>query len=278
MNVILELGCNHNGSLATAKRMIDDAVKLGVKGVKLQKRDVESMSEDVKRIPRNSSNSFGSTYYEHRKFLEFNIDKIMDLKHFAEARGLIFAVSVFDLVSMQDIMDVCKVQYVKLPSQFFLNPEMNREMISIANKDLDISIWHSTGMHTAYQIESCPFIDEFNVTFYCRSMYPFPETQADIGSALRLFNFLAYNERKGYSSHDKDGKIIPTFVLMGAQWIERHYTLNKNMKGSDHGTVSSDFKEMKNILRSIDRIQECLYANTLSDEEKRVRDIYIKQS
>lgn len=282
MRVILELGCNHNGSLATAKRMIDDAVRLGVYGVKIQKRDIDSLPDELKNKPRDPKTSFGSTYYEHRKALEFNEQQVMQLRQYAEERGLILAVSVFDKKSMSQMID-CSVRYVKLPSQFYSDVSLNdalleyRAHFSSPMCDSFMRTSVSTGMHTTDEVLSSEYLGLHDVTYYCRSIYPF-ETfeQADIGSAIAIYAQLD-KEQCGYSSHDKDGFAIPEFVRIGAQWIERHYTLDKNMKGSDHGTVSSDFTEMRMILRKIDDALEMRYAHKLCGEEMKVREVYMSK-
>ena len=87
---ILEFGCNHNGKITNAKKMIDEAKKLNVWAVKFQKRDIELIPDEIKKIKRNDKNSFGKNYYEHRKALELDIEKLKDLKKYAEDKGLEF--------------------------------------------------------------------------------------------------------------------------------------------------------------------------------------------
>lgn len=273
MNIILELGCNHNGSIATAKRMIDDAERLKVRGVKLQKRDIDSFPLDVGALPRDLKTSFGTTYREHRKFLEFNEKQISELKNYAGDRGLLFVMSVFDIPSMDSMVQI-GVGSIKLPSQFLCNDAMNRALAKHV-QCAPIRTMHSTGMHTTKEVLSCAWLYSFDVTFYCRSIYPHDKEQSDVASAIAIYNKIWCRSHCGYSSHDLNGGAIPYFILAGANWIERHYTLDKNMKGSDHGTVSSDYDEMKLILHNIDEISECMYANKLCDEEKRIRDMYI---
>lgn len=252
--VILEMGCNHQGDMAIAKRMIDEAKKLNVYGVKFQKRCVDLIPEEKKIIRRSMSNSFGENYYEHRKVLEFSPEQIEELKKHAEVQGLFFAVSVFDAVSAKEMISI-GVKGIKLPSQLYSDNKLNQYLLTM-KKLKKLFLMHSTGMHTVNEIINHDSFDQFDVTFYCRSIYPFSEMEkADLGSAMEMFSMLD-NSQCGYSSHDKDGKLIPWFILIGAQWIERHYTLDKEMKGSDHKTVSSDYAEMKRILFDIEETEE----------------------
>src|SRR3989304_362753 len=79
--LILELGCNHQGDIDIAQKMIDATAELGAWAVKFQKRDIESFSEGLKLLPRKPENSFGPNYYEHRKALELTIDQIARLRN-----------------------------------------------------------------------------------------------------------------------------------------------------------------------------------------------------
>lgn len=276
--VMLELGCNHQGSVDLARRMIDDAQRLGVFGVKFQKRYPDSIPEETKRLPRNPKDSFGDTYYTHRKALEFDVDQVAALKRHAEYRGLAFAESVFDPHSLKDVLDV-GVRYVKLPSQFFGCEILSGQLVSWRDLRHDLFIMQSTGMHTTREVVTSPWLKSFDVTLYCRSIYPHDVAQADLGSARTIFGALGDPDRCGYSSHDRDGTLIPWLVVMGASWVERHYTLDKAMKGSDHHTVSSDFAEMRGILDRIEEVEgmlECRNVDSLVDVQERAnREFYM---
>ena len=102
--IILEMGCNHNGSIEIAKELIDQAAKLKVWGVKFQKRDIESMPKHLREMKRGGYNDFGNTYEEHRKFLEFTVGVIKVLKEYVENKGLRFVVSVFDSISLKQMI------------------------------------------------------------------------------------------------------------------------------------------------------------------------------
>ena len=274
--IILELGCNHNGSIDLSKKIIDDAVKLGVWGVKFQKRNPESMSQGEKLIPRDIKNSFGANYYEHRKALEFSVDQIESLVNYAKAQGLAVGVSVFDMVSA-DQMAQLDIDFIKLPSQFYSHYALNRLLMDLGSIS-KINIFVSTGMHTLNEVIKWQYFNQANVTFYCRSIYPCQMDELDFRTMQELKAYLE-DGCLGYSSHDVNGKAIGKAVLLGAQYIERHYTLDKNMKGSDHGTVSSDFAEMQQIINDIEQAEELLYAsnnleNLSSEKEKHVRMIY----
>lgn len=276
--VMLELGCNHQGDLDIARRLIDEAARLGVFGVKLQKRSPEEIPPEMRDTPRKPENSFGETYYEHRRALEFTVDEVAKLKEHAEAQGLAFAESVFDHPSLKQMLEL-GVKYIKLPSQFLNDPALNFELMLHRSNVSSLVAMHSTGMHTTWEVLENRWLRDYDVTFYCRSIYPHGVDQIDLGSARMIYGAIGDPGRCGYSSHDKDGLQIPWFIILGASWVERHFTLDKAMKGSDHHTVSSNPAEMRRILTSIEETEamlECKNLNALvSKEEIAARQFYM---
>lgn len=276
--IILELGCNHQGDMTIAKKMIENAKELGVYGVKIQKRNLDILPEHIKNMPRKIENSFGETYYEHRKALEFSVEQIIELKEYAENMGLVFGASVFDITSANEMIYHAHIKWIKLPSQFFDDYMMVNTLFS-AKLVKKLTIIRSTGMIPMKNVLFDKYLKDFDTTMYCRSIYPFDEKEADIGSARLLFRSLP-EYACGYSSHDKDGKLIPIFILLGAKVIERHYTLDKTMKGTDHSTVSSDFKDMQEIINDIKDMEEKLeYKNldSLCSEKEEKNRIFYKE-
>jgi len=278
--IILEFGANHQGNIYNAIKMIDEAAKLGVWGIKFQKRDCDLIPKEIGNTPRKPENSFGSTYYEHRKALEFSVDQIASLKEYAEKAGLKTVVTVFDLISMDQMIRL-GFEYIKLPSQFYSNYAMNLQLFDLKIPMSDVhpyfKIIVSTGMHTLRELDMWPWFDKSDITMYCRSIYPCGLNDIDFKMALNLKEKLKQS-RFGYSSHDKQGCAIPYMILLGAEYVERHYTLNKEWKGSDHGTVSSDFHEMQGIIVDIKEIESRLAVDNsielASEAEKKVRLTY----
>ncbi len=276
---MLELGCNHQGDFDIARRMIDDAAQLDVYGVKLQVRDVELIPPDARDKKRDPATSFGDTYYTHRRALEFNDKQLTKLKEHAEIRSLTFAVSVFDLNSLKRAVEDLSIRHVKLPSQMYSNDAMC-ERLSSYRLSRGVFTMRSTGMHTTREVLAIIDKYEFDVTMYCRSIYPCTMLESDFGSARAILAHLAAPQR-GYSSHDKNGEAIPWMILLGATMVERHYTLDKNMKGSDHHTVSSDFEDMKRVLEQVEQVEELLECKNMgslaSPVERANREFYMKE-
>lgn len=274
--IILELGCNHQGDLSIATDMICKASELGVWGIKLQKRDVELIPENVKIIKRDLSNSFGKTYYEHRKALEFSKEEMSALKDLTETCGLEFVCSAFDINSLIDIVEIgCK--HIKLPSQLYSDKYLQQELIAVKDK-FGSKIFVSTGMHNAEEIIHNEWLEHADVIFHCISVYPCNISDINIVfiQALREISTGHGKFSTGYSSHDHQGGGIPYAIAAGAEYIERHFTLDKNMKGSDHSTVSSDVKEMSKIMQDVIKIETVLgdEKRECSEREKQIRKIY----
>lgn len=274
--IILEFGCNHQGQISLAERMIDDANRLGVWGVKFQKRDLKSFPEELKNKPRDLKNSFGKTYYEHRRVLEFTAAQIGYLKNYAEQNNLCFICSAFDLASLKELATL-NIDYIKLPSQLYSDNKLQSEIIKLKER-LKFKIFVSTGMHNAKEIVENSWLNYADLIFHCISSYPchLKEMNLLFIQCLKELS-IRFNQFKiGYSSHDFNGYGIKYAVLSGAEYIERHYTLDKKMKGSDHSTVSSDFEEMQEIISNIEEAEKMLGDNKreCGPGELRVRKIY----
>jgi len=265
--IILEIGCNHQGSMNLAKQMMNEAFYMGVWAVKFQKRDMDSIPGNIGALPRDMSNSFGETYYEHRAALEFTIDEIRELKSYAENLDLVFICSVFDPNSLIQLIEA-GVKHIKYPSQFF----SNAHMINMAYEfGKNIKYYLSTGMHSGDEIKNSPWLKlatwiDIRCIMHCISVYPCSLDETN----LSMIHEIGKYGPPGYSSHDKDGKAIPWAVVAGAKYIERHFTLDKTMKGSDHGTVSSDPADIRNIIQSIEYVEQMMGdgKRPLSPEEK----------
>lgn len=271
--IILEVGYNHNGSFKKAKEYIDEAVKLNVWGVKFQKWEIEEFPDKIKNLTRQSYNSFGKNYYEHRKFLEFNISQIIELKEYAESKGLNFICSGKDFTSIKKLCDA-NINYIKLPSQRYKDNDIFKYLYKKQAEGFMILV--STGMMYGKEVLRSRWIDCADVLFHCVSLYPAPIDKLYFEFMRKLF-YVRQKEGKacGFSSHEIGGVGIPYSVAIGADYIERHFTLNKEEKGSDH-KISSDPKEIKKLVKEIKKV-ELMLGNgdrDLSIEECRLREYY----
>jgi len=260
--IILEIGYNHNGSIDLAQRMIEDASKLRVWGVKFQKWNFEGFPDDIKALPREHRNSFGSTYYDHRKALEFSIEELDRLRRFALSCGLEFVCSGKDATSIKELVAM-GCQNIKVPAQRF----SDKEIFDLL-KDSDARVMVSTGMHADYEIQFSPWWGVADVVMHCISLYPAPLDSC----CLSYMRKVAFN---GYSSHETEGRAIKYAVMLGANWIERHFTFDKAAKGSDHA-ISSDYEEIERIKNEIEEAEEIRGQDVriVTAEEKKAYEFY----
>ena len=141
---IAEIGINHNGSFDLAKEMIEVAAKTGVDAVKLQKRTIDEMyTKDFLDQPYNKHYSFGKTYGDHKRFLEFSNEQFIELKHFANNHKVDFIVSGFDFTSFDFIEKKLDVPIHKIASPFVTHYPLLKKVASYGRP-----IILSTGLHS----------------------------------------------------------------------------------------------------------------------------------
>ena len=261
--IIAELCYNHQGDMDIAKKMIDECADLGLWAVKLQKWDIDSFPPEIKNKKRSDKNAFGKTYIEHRRALEFHVKQLIELKDYAESKGLVFICSGKDFESVKQIV-FAGIKHIKLPSQRYFDNKIYNFLM--ANK-ADIKIYVSTGMNTEHENLKSKWTRHADVVFHCVSLYPVKDENADLG-IIRKYDF--YN---GYSCHEKTGRGIKYAVAMGVEYIERHYTFDKKAKGSDH-LLSSDKTEMQRIIKEVNEAEMMTGPRRMTRDEELNRNYY----
>ncbi|GIY42931.1 sialic acid synthase [Caerostris darwini] len=171
--IVAEIGQNHQGDISIARRLIDLAANSQVDCVKFQKSCLpKRFTKEVLNQPYTSENSWGSTYGEHRNFLEFSKEDFLNLKLYAENRGLFFAATGMDEVSV-DFLNSINVPLFKVGSADATNLPLLKH-IARFQKPLFIS----TGMSTEYEVQKMyEMISKENnciALLQCTSCYPTP--------------------------------------------------------------------------------------------------------
>lgn len=269
--IIAEIGINHNGDMDIARKLIDAAVGAGADAVKFQKRTTtEILTREGREKAYTSPHAYAPTYGAHRDKLELTIEQHAELKKYSEEKGVQFFASVWDHVSADD-MEKLGVDAYKIPSADLTNIPL-LEYVAKKNKPILIS----TGMNTEEEIHDAvhailPFNNRI-ILFHCLSLYPAPEDKLDMrymDTLAREYAPLPY----GYSGHESDQ--LPTIVASsrGAQIIERHFTLDKTMKGSDHA-ASLTPAEFGDLVKNIRRVESILGSDQkkMYDELKPLRE------
>lgn len=237
--IIAEIGCNHKGDMSIAREMIVTAATYcKVDVVKFQKRcNKELLTVEEYNAPHpNPWNSYGDTYGKHREFLEFSLDQHRQLKEWCEEYGIEYSTSVWDVTSAKEITSL-QPKLIKIPSACNLNKPMLQYLCDNFGGEIHVSF----GMTTKVEEEQIVTFFEQNgrakdvVLYNCTSGYPVPFEDICLLELTRMRE--AYSNRVksiGFSGHHLGIAVDSAAVALGAEWIERHYTLDRTWKGTDH--------------------------------------------
>ena len=225
VKIIAEIGINHNGDINIAKELIMAAKVAKCDYAKIQKRTPDLC------VPEHQKNKMRKTpwgeikYIDYKKRIEFNMKQIKELKEFSDSIGITFFASVWDIPSVDDMADVCKIG--KIPSALITD----LELCKYAREKFDTLIV-STGMSTEKEIEACIAVCNPDVVMHTNSTYPCPPEDLNLRYIQHLKKKYP-NKEIGYSGHEYCLPTTYAAVALGATWVERHITLDRNMWGSD---------------------------------------------
>jgi N-acetylneuraminate synthase len=236
--VIAEIGCNHKGEMEIAKQLLKVAADSGVEVAKFQKRNNRELltQEQYNKPHPNPINSYGDTYGLHREFLEFNINQHKELKDYAESLGLIYSSSVWDTTSAKEIVGLNPV-LIKAPSAC----NNHFEMLAILRDEYKGEVHISFGMTTKQEEEEIvAFFEKTNqanrlILYACTSGYPVPFEDICLLEVVRIKEkFQDSVKAIGFSGHHLGIAVDVAAYALGATWVERHFTLDRTWKGTDH--------------------------------------------
>lgn len=260
--VIAEIGCNHKGDMEIAKELIKIAtIFCNVDAVKFQKRNnKELLTEEQYNAPHpNSNNSYGSTYGAHREFLEFDVQQHAELKNYCESIGITYSSSVWDTTSAKEIASLSP-DFIKIPSACNNNFEMLGWLCANYKGEIHIS----TGMTTKEETEALVnfFIDKDRnkdlVLYNCTSGYPVPFDDVcllDINLLKQKFEDKV--KHIGFSGHHLGIAVDVAAYTLGANIIERHYTIDRTWKGTDHA-ASLEPMGLRKLARDLNAVHSAL--------------------
>lgn len=264
---IAEIGQNHQGSLKIAKELVDSLKGTGVAAIKTAKRDIDVCLSDLqKNALYDNPHSFGKTYYEHRKALELSKDDFLEFKDYAEKSGFDFISSFTDLPSLK-FLDEIGIECIKIASQRLADFDLLK---AAAETKLPTII--STGMSSISDVDEV--VEIFSLTekylLQCTSTYPCPNNELNI-NVLNTYKsrYRGKIDGIGFSGHHTGIAADLAAFMLGSVIIERHYTLDRSMKGTDHA-ASLELRGVENILKYIHQIKESLGSmdKILLDSEK----------
>jgi len=276
-NVIAEIGCNHKGEMEIAKQLLTITAQLDVEVAKFQKRtNRELLTEKQYNAPHpNPLNSYGDTYGAHREHLEFDVNQHKELKTYAEGLGLIYSTSVWDTTAAKEIVSINPV-LIKVPSAC----NNHFEMLQVLRDDYMGEVHISFGMTTKLEEEQIvSFFEETQqanrlVLYACTSGYPVPFEDICMLEVVRIKEkFQDRVKAIGFSGHHLGIAVDIAAYALGATWVERHFTLDRTWKGTDH-SASLEPTGLRKLARDLKATHKALTfkQSDILDIEKVQRD------
>ena len=237
--VIAEAGCNHKGEMEIARELIRTAaIYCKADVIKFQKRcNKELLTPEQYDAPHpNPSNAYGKTYGEHREYLEFTAEQHAELKKYCEEMGITYSTSVWDLTSAKEIASL-EPEFIKIPSACNNHYAMLEWLCDNYRGEIHVSL----GMTTHEEEEKLISLFEKKgrnqdlVIYVCTSGYPVPFSDVCLLEIVRVREQYGSRVKEiAFSGHHLGIAVDIAAYTLGASIIERHYTLDRTWKGTDH--------------------------------------------
>ena len=268
ISVIAEIGCNHMGNMDITHRMIEilgamkffgENCKIDI--IKFQKREPkELLSPEEYNAPHpNPANSYGKTYGEHREYLELSQDQHKQLKEWCEEAGCEYSSSVWEITSARKIAAL-NPKIIKVPSACNIDFYMLGFLADEYGGEIHISL----GMTTQDEEDKIySFLDRKNrlkdtVLYACTSGYPVPFEDVCVREVTRVREKFGANVKAiGFSGHHLGICADIAALVLGATYFERHFTLDRTWKGTDHA-ASLEPDGIRKLARDLRNVSKTL--------------------
>ncbi len=260
--IVAEIACNHMGNMDIAKEMIRVASsECHITVVKFQKRCIrELLTEEQYNAPHPCpANSFGKSYGEHREVLEFSVDQHIELMECCKQHNVLYSASVWDLTSAVEIASL-NPQYIKIPSASNTNYQMLEWLCRNYKGEIHVSVGMTTIQEEKEIIKLFTKLKRNKdlVLYACTSGYPVPYEEMCMLEIKRLKeSYHGIIKMIGYSGHHIGCNLDVAAIALGAGIIERHFTLDKEWKGTDH-KASLLPNEIKQLVDDVDMLHRAL--------------------
>jgi N-acetylneuraminate synthase/sialic acid synthase len=253
--VIAEIGHNHQGSLEKAKEMIRVAKECGADAAKFQKRDNRSLyTEALYNKPYDHENSFGTTYGEHREALEFGRAEYEELLAFAKETGITMFATAFDFPSADFLADLDMPAF-KISSGDHTNIPFLKYVARFQKPIILSTGGGSMGdVQRAYDV-IMPINPRLAI-LQCTASYPCEFEEMNL-RVITTFRQRFPDNVIGLSSHDNGIAMSVGAFVLGARIIEKHFTLNRAWKGTDHA-FSLTPNGLRKMIRDLRRIRTAM--------------------
>ena len=253
--VVAEIGHNHQGNLGKARELFREAKLAGAHAVKLQKRDNRGLyTRAAFDRPYDNENSFGATYGEHREFLELGANEYKALQAYAKELGIDFFATAFDQASA-DFLQQLDVPAYKIASGDLKSTPLLRHVARFG-KPVIISTGGALIEDVQRAYDAIMPINPQLAILQCTAGYPAAFEELD----LRVIG--SYRDRFpgaviGFSSHDNGIAMPVAAYILGARIVEKHFTLNRAMKGTDHA-FSLEPVGLRKMVRDLERTHKAI--------------------
>lgn len=249
--VIAEIGHNHQGSLEKAFRLFYEAKNAGANAVKLQKRHNSTLfTKSFFNRLYDHKNSYATTYGQHREFLEFGMQEYIKLKKYAKKIKIDFFATPFDLPSLE-FLEKLKMPYYKIASADLTNPILQSKVAKTGKH-----IFLSTGGGTYQEIDNAKkLIFKYNkklTILQCTASYPCNFSEMNL-SVIKVLKKKYKDCSIGLSDHENGIDAGPIAYMLGARVFEKHFTLDRGSKGTDHA-FSLEPTGLNKFIRNLNRI------------------------
>ena len=254
--IIAEAGVNHNGRLNLAKQMVEEAAKAGADYIKFQtfKPDKLVSKYAQKADYQKKTTGNNESQLQMLEKLALSYDDFVELKKYCEQIGIGFLSTPFDEDSIR-FLDSLDMDFWKIPSGEITNYPY---LVQIAQTGRDIVL--STGMCEMDEIaDAMKVLEESgagNISLlHCNTEYPTPYEDVNLLAMKQMRT--AFKKQVGYSDHTVGIEVPIAAVALGAEIIEKHFTLDKNMDGPDH-EASLEPQELAQMVSAIRHIEKSL--------------------
>lgn len=277
--IIAEAGVNHNGDLKLAKKLIDAAAEAGVDYVKFQTFKASKLvTKSARRAEYQVANTQNKdSQYEMLKNLELSQENHYHLIEYCKRKKVKFLSTGFDFESI-DFLHKIGIQLAKIPSGEITNLPYLRKIASLFSE-----VILSTGMADVKEVKDAVNVllkggvDKENlIVLHCNTEYPTPMKDVNLKAMLHIKEEVGV--KIGYSDHTLGVEVPVAAVALGAEVIEKHFTLDRNMDGPDH-RASLEPNELKLMVDSIRNIEQALSGSGIKEpsvSESKNKDIVRK--
>lgn len=253
--VIAEVGHNHQGDLDLAKQLLAEAKRCGANAVKLQKRDNRTLyTQRFYNKPYDNESSFGPTYGAHREALELGRDEYVELLRHARELGLTLFATAFDFASVDFLADLDVPAY-KIASGDLRNTPLLR-YVGEVGKPVLVSTGGANLEDVRRAHEAVGAVNGEVALLQCTACYPADWSELDL-RVIETYRELFPGCVVGYSGHDNGIAMAVVAYVLGARIVEKHFTLNRTLRGTDH-SFSLEPQGLQKLVRDLDRAHRAL--------------------